>query len=121
MSNRISRVGVTSLMLVGALGCGGGGNDSAGRGGGGAAGDGGTNSGGSGGDGAGGGSGGGTGGATTSSGGDTGGVTAGTGGAGGTTTACNAIWTGDLQLGTALDDEITSVRAAATGGFYVTG
>jgi hypothetical protein len=189
MSNRIVRVGLTLLMLVGALacapGCGGGGNDSAGYGGGaatggiggaggggGSAGSGGTNagggggrdgvtagSGGSSGDGTGlatggtGGTGGGmggaaagsggnggtgvatagaggngeTGGATASSGGGgTGGATSGTGGVvatgtGGTTVACNGTWTGDLQPGTALDDEITAVTAAATGGFYVTG
>jgi DNA-binding beta-propeller fold protein YncE len=45
--------------------------------------------------------------------GDVGGV----GGVGG----CGRPWTGDLQMGTALDDEITAVTAAAGGGFYVTG
>ncbi|HEY4186232.1 MAG TPA: SBBP repeat-containing protein [Polyangia bacterium] len=45
----------------------------------------------------------------------------GNGGASGATVTCNQVWAGDLQLGTALDDEITAVTAAATGGFYVTG
>ena len=62
---------------------------------------------------------GGTGGLAGSTGGaaGTGGV-AGTGGGG---AGCGRPWTGDLQTGTALDDEITAVTAAPGGGFYVTG
>src|SRR5262249_34136790 len=44
------------------------------------------------------------------------------GGAGdGGTSPCDQIWLGDIQIGTALDDEITAITAAAGGGFYVTG
>ncbi|HEY7376813.1 MAG TPA: hypothetical protein VIF57_31940 [Polyangia bacterium] len=55
-----------------------------------------------------------------------GGSPAGTGGggaagSGGATAACDQVWRGDIQTGTALDDEITAVTAAAGGGFYVTG
>jgi hypothetical protein len=50
-----------------------------------------------------------------------GGGSAGGGAGGGLTTGCAEVWTGDVQIGTALDDEITAVTAAASGGFYVTG
>jgi len=50
----------------------------------------------------------------------TGGSAVGTG-AGGELDACARPWAGDIQTGTALDDEITAVTAAAGGGFYVTG
>jgi hypothetical protein len=50
------------------------------------------------------------------------GGTGGTGGVGGSVIdACAKPWVGDIQIGTALDDEITAVTAAPTGGFYVTG
>jgi len=48
----------------------------------------------------------------------TGGTAIGTGGSVG---ACAQPWVGDIQIATALDDEVTAVTAAAGGGFYVTG
>jgi hypothetical protein len=49
-----------------------------------------------------------------------GGGTSGASGGGGAL-ACADVWGGDIQTGTALDDEITAITAAANGGFYVTG
>ena len=50
-----------------------------------------------------------------------GGAGAASGAGGGATTGCAQVWAGDLQIGTPLDDEITAVTAATSGGFYVTG
>jgi hypothetical protein len=49
------------------------------------------------------------------------GGSAGGGSGGSTTDPCAQPWIGDIQTGTALDDEITAVTAAPAGGFYVTG